>query len=228
MLRTGCQTLRGARLGGGSRAGRCGAACESQGKAAQEGGKKEVTASLAFRKNEEAIFRGDVPEKYTRLVPLIPGKRILEIGSAEGVLALLLAKAGKEVIALERSPERHESAQRLRDTWGVTGPRFVCGDIRDSLDLLPAFDTLVAVRMIYYLRDDLDAVFAQAFTRIPNVVLCGNRNRADRYRAGVKDEPGGPHNYYASLEGMKALLERHGYTVVSEVTEGDEIVVANR
>ena len=184
-----------------------------------------MTGSLAYRKNEDAIRRGDVPEKYLRILPHIPGKRILEIGSAEGVLALLLAKQGKEVIALERSAERHEAAQALRDAWGMEGPRFILGDIRSNLDRLDGIDTLLAVRMIYYLRDDLDAVFGEVARHVPTVVLCGNRNRADRWRQGQQDEPGGPFNKYASREGMKDLLTRHGYKIVSEVTVGDEIVV---
>lgn len=187
-------------------------------------------ASLAYRKNEERILRGEAPEKYLRLLPHIPGERILELGSAEGVLALLLAKQGRQVTALERQQDRHEAAQRLRDAWGmdVNGPRFIWGDIRDHFRQLENVDTLLAVRMIYYLRDDLDRVFAEVAKEVPNVVLCGNRNRADRYRAGVKDEPSGPHNFYASREGMRALLERHGYEIVSEVTEGDEIVVGRK
>ena len=187
-------------------------------------------ASLAYRKNEGQILRGEVPEKYTRFLPHIPGKRILEIGSAEGVLALLLAKAGKEVTALERQPERHQAAQRLRDAWGmdISGPRFICGDIRDSFDRLKGVDTLVAVRMIYYLRDDLDTVFAEVAKHVQNVVLCGNRNRANRWRQGVPDEPDGPHNKFASREGMKLLLANHGYKIVTEITEGDEIVVGKK
>jgi SAM-dependent methyltransferase len=186
-------------------------------------------ASLAYRKNESRIRRGEVPEKYTRLLPYIPGDRILEIGSAEGVLALLLVKAGKQVVALERQVERHDAAERLRESWGMAqGPRFICGDIRNNLAQLEEADTLVAVRMIYYLRDDLDDVFAQVAKSVPNVVLCGNRNRADRYRAGVRDDPGGPHNYYASIGGMTELLMRHGYKIKIVVDEGDEIVVGGR
>jgi SAM-dependent methyltransferase len=184
-----------------------------------------VTASLAFRKNEAAILRGDVPAKYIRLIPHIPGERILELGSAEGVLALLLAKQGRQVTALERNQDRHIAALDLRDSWGVNGVRFICGDIRDNLRHLAKAETLVAVRMIYYLRTDLDKVFAEVAKHVPNVVLCGNRNRADRYRAGVADEPDGPHNFYASAEGMRAVLCRHGYSIVAEVKDGDEIVV---
>lgn len=189
-----------------------------------------MTASLAFRKNEAAILSGNVPEKYLRIIPHIPGHRILEIGSAEGVLALLLAKQGKEVIALERSQERHETAQDLRDAWGmdISGPRFICGDIRNNLDRLKGIDTLLAVRMIYYLGEDLDPVFAEVARQVPSVVLCGNGNRANRFHSGEPDDEGGPHNFYASREGMRALLERHGYRITTEVTEGDEIVVGQK
>lgn len=192
-----------------------------------------MTGSLAFRKNEAAIRRGDVPEKYTRLLPFITGHSILEIGSAEGVLALLLASMGKHVTALEKSEERHESAANLYSDWlgrekRFLPPKFINGTIGNRLDLLNGIDTLVAVRMIYYLRSDLDRVFAAvAAAKIPTVVLCGNGNRAARWRAGVPDEPGGPFNFYASREGMGELLKRHGYRIAVEVTEGDEIVVGN-
>jgi hypothetical protein len=57
--------------------------------------------SLAYRTNRKAIWRGDIPEKYTRLVDLVPGKRVLELGAAEGVLSLLLAQKKEKVFALD-------------------------------------------------------------------------------------------------------------------------------
>ena len=47
--------------------------------------------SLEYRKNKDAIKQGQIPSKYTRLLPFIAGDRILELGAAEGVLSLLLA-----------------------------------------------------------------------------------------------------------------------------------------
>lgn len=192
-----------------------------------------MTGSLAYRKNEAAILAGDVPDKYTRLLPFIKGQRILEIGSAEGVLALLLARQGKEVTALERSAERHETAQQLFAEWlgrerNFKAPTFINGDIADNLFALHNKDTLVAVRVIYYLGGRLNTVFADVAKFIPNVVLCGNKNRAERWRAGRPDEPLGDFNRYAALEGMTELLERHGYRITQTVTEGDEIVVGGR
>lgn len=193
-----------------------------------------MTGSLAYRNNEAAIIRGDVPEKYLRILPFVTGQRILEIGSAEGVLALLLAREGREVTAVEKSYERHEAAHELFLHWKEryrirTAPKFICGDITDMLGLMEGAETLVAVRSIYYLACQLNTVFAaSAKAGIKNVVLCGNKNRAERWRNGNPDPPLGDMNRYAAREGMEALLGRHGYDVVQTVREGDEIVVGRR
>lgn len=184
-----------------------------------------MTGSLAYRNNEAAILRGEPPEKYTRILPYIGGERILEIGSAEGVLSLLLARDGRQVTALELSRERHEDALRLAAAWGSDAVELVNGAIADRLDLLEGKDTLVAVRMIYYLRGAIDSVFAEVAKCVPRVVLCGNRNRADKWRAGTPHAPLGEFNRYAAREGMRELLQRHGYRIAEEVTDGDEIVV---
>jgi hypothetical protein len=78
------------------------------------------------------------------------------------------------------------------------------------------------------LADDLDRIFAKAAQKVGKIVLCGNRNRAARWRAGTPDEPLGDFNRYAAREGMVELLERHGYRIVREVREGDQIVVGER
>lgn len=194
-----------------------------------------VGASLAYRKNETAILRGDVPDKYTRLLPYIPGQKILEIGSAEGVLALLLARLGRRVTAIERSAERHETAVQLAEKWGVSGVIFANGDVADLLKDDPSvahpfegIETLVCVRVIYYFGEHLDRIFAEAARHIPNIVLCGNKNRALSWREGLPNRNDRADNYYASPEGMKDVLTRHGYAITSEVLEGDPIVVGRR
>lgn len=192
-----------------------------------------MTGSLAYRKNEAAIRSGTVPEKYLRILPHVPGERILEIGSAEGVLSMLLARMGRQVTALERNETRHETAQQLYGEWlarekKFDAPLFVNGEIAENLGLLDNKDTFLAVRVLYYLGDRLDPIFDHVARKVPNVVLCGNRNRADRWRAGTPDEPLGDMNRYAAREGMTELLTRHGYRIVSEVQEGDEIVVGIR
>jgi hypothetical protein len=207
-----------------------------------------MTGSLAYRKNEAAILRADPPPKYTRILPHIPGGSVLEIGSAEGVLACLLAMQGRTAVtALEQNEGRHQVGPKLHAAWSkrfatVTvklpsfamepvpflSPRFECGNILDRLDLLDGVDGLVAVRMIYYLGERIDEVFAAAAATVKWIVLCGNRNRADAWRRGQPHAPLGEMNRYAAREGMRELLERHGFRIVDEVTEGDEIVVGQR
>jgi hypothetical protein len=184
--------------------------------------------SLAYRKARAEIWAGKVPEKYTRLLPYIEGSPILEIGSAEGVLALLLAKRGAEVAGLELRSERHRDALKLKAHWGIERCHFFLGDIRECVDLMAGVETLVAVRTIYYLREDAPAILAfAAHYGIRRVVLCGNRNRALRHEAHPNDEQG-RFNKPASIGGMRELLERAGYRVVMIVREGDPIVVGCR
>lgn len=190
------------------------------------------SGSLAYRTNRRAIWRGDIPEKYTRLVDLVPGQRVLELGAAEGVLSLLLAQKKEKVFALELKEERHEEAQRLKVTWQERGLdvgrcEMVLGNIKDQLHLLKSVDTLLAVRSIYYLRADLIEVFDATGRHVPNVVLCGNRNRARKYAEshGNPDDPLGKSNYFATLEGMTSLLEGCGYTIFTSIAEGDPVVI---
>ncbi len=196
-----------------------------------------MTGSLSYRKNTDAIWRGDVPDKYLRLLPHITGRHILEMGAAEGVLSLLLADRdpAAHVVALEQSQERHEAALALKAQWLKLGRRvercdMVQGDIRGCSSFFYGVDTFVAVRAIYHLRDSVDIVFHAVSRRVPNVVLCGNPNRARRHAAGqaeTKDNLG-DYNYYAGVDGMKDLLERHGYTIGAVVSEGDPIVTGHR
>lgn len=186
-----------------------------------------MTGSLAYRKNEAAILRGDVPEKYTRILPFVTGERIVEAGSAEGVLACLLARDRREVTAIEANAGRHDDARALAKRWGVS-PTFVCGRIEDNLHLIEGADVFLAVRAIYYWGEHLDAIFAEVAKHVPTVVLCGNGNRAKAWRAGRPHEPLGEMNRYAAYEGMAELLTRHGYAITDELRDGDEIVVGTK
>jgi hypothetical protein len=184
--------------------------------------------SLAYRKAKADIWAGKVPAKYTRLLPYITGSPVLEIGSAEGVLALLLTRRGAKVTGLELREERHREALRLREHWRMSGVphcRFFVGDIRDHLHLLNNVQTLVAVRTIYYLRADAPGVLAcAASTGVRRVVLCGNRNRAAQSEREPTTELG-QFNRLASLDGMRELLTGAGYSIDTVVAKGDPIVV---
>ena len=190
--------------------------------------------SLAYRRSQTEIWEGKVPFKYRRLLPFIGGGRVLEVGAAEGVLALTLSRDGRvdRVTALELREERHTEGQRLQRAWAERGfdvsrCLMIQGDIRERLDLLQTADTLVAIRSIYYLREDARAVIEAAHRFVPRVVLCGNRNRAAQYGQHPKSELG-RFNFLASIDGMQWVLRTAGYSIATVVKEGDPIVVGVR
>ena len=193
----------------------------------------EATHSLAYRHNRTEIWNGNPPKKYTRLLPYIHGDRIVEIGAAEGVLALMLAaREGTLVAAVERHQHRHYEACRLKDRWrdlglSVDRCRMVLGDIKDHIKLLDDADTMVAIRCIYYFKNEIDRFMVEVSQRVRNVVLCGNPGRARRFYAykGKPPDKLGKYNFYSSVEGMSKLLQDHGYCIKTVVKDGDPIVV---
>jgi SAM-dependent methyltransferase len=196
--------------------------------------------SLSYRKNVADIEAGHAPEKYRRILPYVPkAQRILEIGAAEGVLALLLADRDPAAVvtAVELRPERHAAALALQAKWKALGRRvdncrMVCADIRDRLDLFDGVATFVAIRTIYHLRDAAGAVLdAAAAAGVSRIVLGGNPNRATwkpTNKADAKKDSLGAFNLYAGAAWMSAALERRGYRLDAVVTEGDPIVAGSR
>ncbi len=189
--------------------------------------------AIAYRKNEEEILKGNPPEKYTRILPFVPGNRVLEIGAAESVLSLLLARTKEMVYALDKSEYRIQKGKELQKTWrklgySVDNCRIIHGGIEDQMDLLDDVDTIIAVRVIYHFREeiDLDELFRVFAKKVKHVVLVGNKDKSnDFYRLGGDFETSPiPFNYYATAEGMVALLERNGFTITEKLTEGDPIV----
>ena len=191
--------------------------------------------SLAYRTNKGSIWSARVPEKYTRLIDHIHGRRVLELGAAEGVLALLLAQHKEKVFALEMKEDRHQEALRLQEHrreqgYDVDRCEMIQGNILDRFDLLTQVDCLVGIRSIYYLRDKVDQVFGAVGQHVKHVTLCGNKNRAHRYFE-ADGEPGdklGKYNFYASVEGMTTVLGNHGFTITRVIADGDPIVVAEK
>lgn len=189
-------------------------------------------SSLAYRRNREAILAGRVPEKYTRLAPHVPvDTRVLEIGAAEGVLSLLLARDPRieHVVGLELREDRYLDALKLKTHWAALGfdvsrCEFKLGNIMDNLGLLLTVNVLVAIRAIYYLRDDAPRVISAARDLdVEHIVLCGNRSRQTQHREDPTSDLG-HFNRLASTEGMTALLEGAGYRVTA-IDEGDPIVI---
>ena len=198
--------------------------------------KLESKGSDLYRENIDLVRSGGIPERLVRVLPFIPGDTVLEIGSAEGVLALLLAEKKKKVIALERVKGRHKEALYLQQLWQQQGFKvencqMVQGDISSNYDLLRNVDTFVAIRVLYHLGDQVEEVMRKVASSVEYIVLSGNRGRSLKYfkeRGGGYTDRLGANNYYASLEGMWMLLEKVGFMVTHAIPDGDPIIVGKK
>lgn len=187
--------------------------------------------SLFYRENREAIERGTIPERYERVASQVTGSRVLEMGSAEGTLSLLLAAQGRRVVGVEPNPDRASLAvQRSAAAQPLEGGlSFVWGDIRNHLPLLQGVETFVGMRCIYYLREDIEGVFDAVAEHVQEVVLTGNAEREARFATGERVGLG-EYERYATLEGMVGLLVARGYRVAFSEdgipNERDPMIVA--
>ena len=86
----------------------------------------------------------------------LPGKSVLELGFGDGVNALLMAKHGAKVTAIELAEPAARVLQEASDTLGL-GIRALHGDFL-GLDL-PKFDFIIGKAFLHHLDHDLEDRF---------------------------------------------------------------------
>lgn len=187
---------------------------------------EEHEMSFAYANNRDDIWHGRVPDKYDRVRWKVTGHRVVELGGAEGVLTLSLARYGRVATSIDRHEPNHREALLLKNRWRamfgscIDDADFVLGDVRDNIDVMKDRDSLVAVRSFCYLgREDAEGILAAArVLGVWEVVLCANGRRA----RDTED----PYHELSSIGGMVSALESASFKIVEIASEGDPIVVA--
>jgi SAM-dependent methyltransferase len=92
----------------------------------------------------------------------LQGKRVLDVGCAEGLHALYIAEHADEVVGIDHETDKIDIAQATANALGITNARFVCGDVRDSgtFSALGRFDLVLAWGFIHRISD----VFSLLYT----------------------------------------------------------------
>jgi len=196
-------------------------------------GKNCQSQSLDFRRNAKGIFLGELPKKYAELVDLIPGNRVVEVGAGEGVLSLAVSAKKEAVRAIDFTPLRHQKGQEIKAAWAALGKdvdrcELVLGDVFDNPALLDGFDTLVACRVIYYFRERTELFFEMVSSRMNYVVLVGNGRRSKRHARGHVSKDLGEYARLSTTEGMREILEKYGYEIITEINDNDPVVIGKR
>ncbi len=192
----------------------------------------------SFRDNKSDIFNGILPERYEELSRLIPGRRILDVGSADGTLSLHLSGDRDFVYGLEPSTPRYKTALKLQEVWRRSSDlygncQFLNFGVMDRPEILADVDTVIFIRVLYHLGPGAAEVMKLigVAANIRRVVLCGNRVKEERLERGEELAALGPHAMLATEAGMVQFLNDHDFEVEAIhrlETTGDCLLVGVR
>jgi 2-polyprenyl-3-methyl-5-hydroxy-6-metoxy-1,4-benzoquinol methylase len=150
--------------------------------------------------------------------PLLPGRRVLDLGANNGVMPMMMLRAGaREVVAFESSSEHIEAAEVVRRIFEWRDIRdyplrLHHGDMRDILNKdLGEFDLVTALCSLYYLPEaDMAAVVRRASTIAPGMILQAN---VETPPPVAVDATTGESR--SSVPFLKSLLESNGFPSVA-------------
>jgi SAM-dependent methyltransferase len=155
-----------------------------------------------------------------------PGKRLLDVGAAYGLFLKAARDAGWDASGVEIAPDCALEAARL------SGASVACGDFC-KVPLAGPYDVIVMLDVIEHFRDPAASV-RRAFELLSPggllVIETGNLDAPWARLLGNRwyflDPP--QHLFYFSEQGLKALLDRSGFTSdVHLKREGRRVSTAN-
>jgi SAM-dependent methyltransferase len=188
-------------------------------------------ATPYFRKNQKRIKRGEIPFRYSRIVPYVSGINVLDLGCGEGLLPLMLANP-KKVVGIDVSPKRINIANKL--LHGAYSSKkgfvsFVSGDATKYVCSSQLPETIVMNRVLYHFARDVSVIrdAMRDSGTVTEIVLIGNRDKKNLTSA---DHDLGEWIYYSTVEGMSQFLKEAGFAdiEVAEIPDYDPIVVGRR
>lgn len=188
--------------------------------------------SIEFDANKDVHWQGQTVPKFDRLVSIMPGNSLVEIGAAEGILSLTMAPHKERVRAIDITPNRHQKALELKARWIELGKpvencEMVLGDALKHPELIAGFDTLMASRVIYYFGTYLEEFMDNVRKNVDNICLIGNPVRTAQLAKGNTGKLG-EYAKYATVPGMIELVERHGFKVFHVDETLDPLILAKK
>jgi 2-polyprenyl-3-methyl-5-hydroxy-6-metoxy-1,4-benzoquinol methylase len=146
------------------------------------------------------------------VAPLVKGKRVLDLGSNNGVLAVMMLRAGaKEVVGLELSPWYARASHLVRDLfeWRDIKDYRLQVENRSMLDVLTEdwgqFDVVTAFCSLYCVEEEYMAQIVRKSAQLAPVMVL----QANMPKPGMK-----AHHPRASAEFLRDLLVGNGFPSV--------------
>jgi 2-polyprenyl-3-methyl-5-hydroxy-6-metoxy-1,4-benzoquinol methylase len=89
----------------------------------------------------------------------IKGKKVFEVGSGDGLNALIMAKLGAEVTANDVSKQSGRIIQEISSKLGIQNIDFVSGDFRQIPVTAGSFDFVIGKAFLHHLTHELESEF---------------------------------------------------------------------
>lgn len=112
------------------------------------------------RLREQAAFFRPLTERLFREAGIVPGMRVLDVGSGVGDVALLLSEivgSTGEVVGIDLDGSALEKARDRANLLGLSNITFVEGDVREA-KLSGTFDAAVGRLILLYFADPLEGL----------------------------------------------------------------------
>lgn len=152
------------------------------------------------------------------VAPLIAGKRVLDLGSNNGVMSLLMLRAGaKEVVGVELSQTFTETAKVVKRIfeWRDMKKYSFCIHNRDIMEILNTnlgnFDVVTAFCSLYYLSAENMAKIVRKAAELAALIVIQAKTDTRKEARDNKAEK-------SSVTFLKRLLEENGFPWVEVFT----------
>ncbi|MGC4403582.1 methyltransferase domain-containing protein [Methyloversatilis sp. MC4-4] len=187
---------------------------------------------------QEVNFSGWPKDRVQAIVAMnLSGERILDIGCGDGYLLYQFRQSFRELLGLEYSPVRLESArQKLREF----AFRPICGSAEkmdelqnDSIDCIVTADVIEHIPDVYEASSEMYRVLKPGGVLVintPNIAFAVKRLRllAGRFPSTSQPNEGlgsdvlfdGGHLHYFTFRSLSLLLKRNGFVVEKKIGFG--------
>lgn len=105
--------------------------------------KFKVKAFAFFQTNIDAVER--LYSDLLNVVPDVSGKTVYDLYCGTGTISQLMASKAKDVYGIDIVEDSIEAARFNTELNGITNCHYICGDVREKLDEIPAKPDVIVV-----------------------------------------------------------------------------------
>jgi ubiquinone/menaquinone biosynthesis C-methylase UbiE len=193
---------------------------------------RESPESLESRRKLFKRFGYDIRKSRNDLLEIAgsPGKRILEVGTGKGSLAMVMAQKGLRFVSVDLDKEAQKLAAACLKQAGLR--RFAAFRVMDAERLnfrSGAFDGVIPADFFHHAKNPVRCLREMARVARRKLVLADLNQRGMRIMDKVHKAEGHRHpSSRLSMKAIKAFLKKHHWRVKTYRSPCHDIVAAHK